>query len=187
MGRDKGLIELNGRALIEYVIEALSGTVASISIIANSDEYRRFGLPVLPDTNRGIGPFEAIRTALANSNTENVVLCACDMPFVTRELLQYLLENIDGNEVVVPQDESGMLEPLCAIYSRTALGPLTELIAAGRRKVSDLFARVQTRIIPFDDLRNLSGARHFFKNINTPADLESASQILRLIPGDTIE
>ena len=178
MGRDKGLIELDGRSLIEHVIGAFSGIVTDLSIIANSSEYDRFGLPVFGDMNRGVGPLEAIRTALANSATRCVLLSACDTPFVTRELFEFLLRQIGEYNVVVPRDQQGMLEPLCAVYSREVFGPVSELIASGRRKVSDLFERVPTRTISFEEFSHLSGAANFFKNINTPDDLESAAGIL---------
>ena len=181
MGRDKGLLELDGVTLIEHVIAALSKAVPSVSILANGSEYLRFGLPVIADTHREVGPLEAIRTALASSGTPLVILCACDTPFVTAELFEFLRERSAGFDAAVPLDEKGMLEPLCAVYSQEALDPVTGLILNGRRKVSELLDRLRTRTIPFGELRHLPGAENFFRNINTPEEyawaLENLSRL----------
>src|SRR5438046_2516502 len=96
MGTDKAWLELGGRAMIEQVIAALAPVTGSVAIIANSAEYARLGLPVFADAQSGIGPLEAIRTALANSATSRVLLVGCDLPFVTEDLFRFLL-NISGD------------------------------------------------------------------------------------------
>jgi molybdopterin-guanine dinucleotide biosynthesis protein A len=52
---------------------------------------------------------------------------------------------------------------------------VTELIRSGERKVSRLFDRVRTRLIPFEDLSQLAGAERFFINVNTPEDYARAN------------
>jgi molybdopterin-guanine dinucleotide biosynthesis protein A len=194
MGRDKALLEIGSYAMIEYVIDALQPVTSNIAIIANSDEYKRFGFPVFADTNTGIGPLEAIRTALANSSTPLVVLAGCDMPFVTTELFSLLLnianerapetapsnllpadagfETSDFPFAVVPLNEVGKPEPLCAIYSTKALQTVTNLISDGVRKVSFLFEQIPSRFVKFEEIRHLQNSALFFENINTPQDFE---------------
>ena len=170
MGKDKAWLELDGRAMIEYVIAALAPVTTKVAIIANSLEYERLGLPVFADSQTGIGPLEAIRTALSNALTRRVVLVGCDLPFVTADLFKRLL-NIPGDHAAtVPVDSDGKLEPLCAIYRPEALPVVTDLIKLGERKVSLLFDRVPTRLVPFDELHDLEGSELFFENINTPED-----------------
>ena len=168
MGRDKAWLEIEGRAMIECVIASLAPVVRDVAIIANSDQYTRLGLPVFSDAETGIGPLEAIRTALKNSDAPRVVLVACDLPFVTTELFEYLLGVADEETSVVPLDDEGRVEPLCAVYSKTALDELERLIESGERKVSKLYDRVQVRFVPFEEIRNLEGASRFFENVNTP-------------------
>ena len=68
MGRDKAWLEIDGLSMIERVIAALAPVTTSVAIIANSDDYNRLGLPVFGDTNKGIGPLEAIRVALETAS-----------------------------------------------------------------------------------------------------------------------
>ena len=174
MGTDKAWLEIGGRPMIKRVVEELLQVTPAVSIIANDPEYDLIGLPMLPDLNPGIGPLEAIRVALAASLAPCVLLVACDLPFVTAEFLEFLLDRVESHQAVVPLNSDGGLEPLCAIYSTEALEPVTELIRNGERKVSRLLDRVRTRLIPFEDLGQLAGAERFFINVNTPEDYSRA-------------
>src|SRR6185369_3296222 len=91
MGRDKAWLELGGTTLIARVVAALRPVTEQVTIIANRPEYARLNLPVVADRQPGIGPLEAIRTALASSRQPRVVLAGCDLPFVTPQLFAFLL------------------------------------------------------------------------------------------------
>lgn len=170
MGTDKAWLELDGRAIIEHVIAALVPVTTSVAIIANSADYARLGFPVFADRETGIGPLEAVRTALASANSSRIVLVGCDLPFVTAELFRFLLSIPGNHNAVVPVGADRKLEPLCAIYRPEALHVVTDLIARGERKISILFDRLSTRIVAFDELRHLEGSELFFENVNTPED-----------------
>ena len=170
MGTDKAWLEIGGQSMIERVIAALTPVTAGVSIIANDPEYVRLGLPVFADTHEGVGPLEAIRTALANTTLPRAFLVGCDLPFVTPELFMYLLSVLDNNQVVVPVGPDGKLETLCAIYCKEMLPIVSELITGGERKVRRLFDRVATCFVEFEELRHLTGSELFFENINSPAD-----------------
>lgn len=178
MGRDKAWLEIDGQTMIERVIAALSPVTTSVSVIANRREYERLGLPVFADENVGIGPLEAIRVALANTNAPRVVLAGCDMPFVTPELFRFLLGLSATHQAVVPVGADDRLEPLCAVYASEALAAVAELIASGARKVSLLFERISTRYVRVDELRHLRGADRFFENVNTVQEYTRAVERL---------
>ena len=177
MGQDKAWLQLGGRAMIEHVIAALA-PVTGVTIIANSPEYLRLGLPVVADDNSGVGPLEAIRTAMSHATTSRVILVGCDLPFVTSELFKRLLSIAGSDSATVPIGADGNLEPLCAIYRREALPVVTKLISEGKRKVSLLFDRVPTRFVGFDELLDLENSELFFENVNTPDDYDRAAQKL---------
>jgi molybdenum cofactor guanylyltransferase len=176
MGRDKAWLDLGGRAMIERVIDALSAATSLVAIIANDPEYTRLGIPVFADTFKNIGPLEAIRTALANSPAPLVALVGCDLPFVTSELLEFLLGLACDYTAVVPVSEAGRPEPLCAIYSTQALRQVSKLIETGERKVSRLFDLVPTRRVGPSEIGHLAGSELFFENVNTPQEYERARE-----------
>lgn len=164
--------------MIERVIDALGAVSESVSIIARGDEYLRLGLPVIEDMNYGIGPIEAIRTALANSASPHVVLVGCDLPFVSADLLALLIDLREGYQAVVPVGRDLELEPLCAVYSTDALAAVEEMVGRGDRKVRLLFERVRTRFVRFEEIEHLAGSALFFENINTPEEYRRAAGIV---------
>jgi molybdenum cofactor guanylyltransferase len=178
MGRDKAWLELDGQAMIERVIAALKPVTTSVAVIANSPEYEQLGLPVYSDVHAGIGPLEAIRTALANARTPRVVLVGCDLPFVTAELFSFLLNLKGDHQAIVPVGADERLEPLCAVYSTGALEPVTRLIESGGRKVSLLFGQIRTRLVTFTEIGHLPGAESFFENVNTQEEYLRAVEVL---------
>jgi len=177
MGRDKAWLRLGDSTMIERVIAALKPVTQSLAIIANSQEYEALGLPVFRDTYIGIGPLEAIRTALANSPTRYILLAGCDLPFVTQELFSLLFGAAGDYQAVVPVGPDRRLEPLCAVYTTDALPDLVKLIESGERKVSRLFDRIPTRIVDFQELSHLKGSSLFFENINTPEEFDRAIKL----------
>jgi molybdenum cofactor guanylyltransferase len=170
MGKDKAWLELAGRPMIEHVIAALQPVTTSVSIVANDLAYAKLGLPVFADSQAGIGPLEAIRTSLRNSNAPRALLVGCDLPFVSSELFKFILGIGGDYDAVVPINADEKLEPLCAIYCARALGVVDALIRSGERKVSSLFDRVPTRFVRFDEFQHLAGSEFFFNNVNTPRD-----------------
>jgi molybdenum cofactor guanylyltransferase len=189
MGKDKAWLELAGRPMIEHVIAALEPATTDISIIANDPEYARLGYPVYSDSQPGIGPLEAIRTTLRNSNSPRALLVGCDLPFVSSELFRCLLSIGGDHDAVVPMSADQRLEPLCAIYCRRVLAVVDALIARGERKVSPLFDLVATRLVRFDELRHLAGSEVFFDNVNSPEDyaraIDTISKSLRVWKNQT--
>lgn len=165
--------------MIEHVIAAITPLTEKVAIIANNPDYERLGFPVFADSYNDIGPLEAIRTALSNIMTPRAILVGCDLPFVTADLFKLLLSIAGDNYATVPIDAEGRLEPLCAIYRPEALPAVTGLINQGTRKVSLLFDLVPTRLVAFEELRNLKGSEVFFENINTPEDYGRARDRLR--------
>jgi len=178
MGRDKAWLELAGKPIIEHVIDALTAVTARIAILANDAEYKKLGFPVFKDSQLGVGPLEAIRTALSNSSTPRILLVGCDLPFVTSELFKFLLNEGQHFDVVVPMSADQMLEPLCAVYSTRILATVEQLISEGERKISTLFDRVATRFVTFDELNHLAGSATFFVNINMPEDYNRAISLI---------
>lgn len=178
MGRDKAWLELGGSTMIERIIVELKKVTPTVAVIASSREYARLGVPVYADTNIGVGPLEAIRTALANAHAERVILVGCDLPFVTAALFSSFLDRAEGYGAVIPLGPDGKLEPLCGVYATNTIDYVTDLIRTGQRKVSCLFDLVPTRIVGFDEIKHLPGSDRFFYNVNTPGDYARAVEVL---------
>ena len=174
MGIDKAWLEIEGQPLIERTLASVRAATTSVAIIANTEGYGSLGVPVFADTYQGVGPLEAVRVALSNTQTNRILLVACDLPFLTAELFSFLLSIPSASQAIVPLSADNQIEPLCAIYCKNSLEAVEKLIEHGHRKMARLFDLVPTRFVEFQEIRELDGAHLFFENINTPEDYDRA-------------
>lgn len=180
MGQNKALLMLSGIKLIEYSIKNLSQIVSQIGVITNNPEiYSGLNINCYPDTWLGLGPLAGIYSALEHSKYDYVLNLACDMPFVSCELLTLLIEHGQTHQISVPKDQKGQLQPLCALYHKSCQQPILELIKESQYAPRKLFDKVKTQIILFEDFAHLKNSSHFFENINTPEDFELASSYFK--------
>ena len=172
MGEDKAFARFGDGTLIEWVVRRVSGLFSYTFIVAKDVErYRPLGLPVVADALPALSPTVGVYSAVLAAPTPHTLCLGCDIPFVTPGLLLALAARADGHDAVVPR-EGGWLQPMCAVYSREALGPLQAMLDADERRIDLVYDRVDTAYVDVTDL-GLDG-RDVFLNVNTPAELEAA-------------
>ncbi len=169
MGYDKGLAEIDGRKIIERVYGVLKQVADQVIIISNNDAYHYMGLPVFGDIYKEKGPLSGIYTGLAHSGTERNLVVACDMPFVSVELLKNILDRSEDYDIVVPTVNNDM-EPLCGFYRKEINGKLKELIEQHRLPVHIAVKNFNMLEFTVTDKEMLDAG--VFTNINKPEDLE---------------
>ena len=167
MGRDKALLELGGQTFVSRLAQELSVCDEVFVSGPSGRDYSGYGLKVVEDEHQGIGPMEGIRQSLRHAASDHVFICACDMPFVRREMIQYLAGFISPDHDACVFRSEGRVHPLCGIYSRTALPVAEEMIAEGKYRMMELLSRVRTRYV---DLSGSGLAGEALANINTPED-----------------
>ena len=164
MGVDKSLLPLNNKPMVEAIYEQLQGSFSQVLISSNEKEKLAFlGLRVVPDRHIGQGPLMGIASALEVSANELNFVIACDIPYVDLRCVREMLKEAHGVDIVVPTVGQGQYEPLFAIYRKSSLKAINELLSAGRRKISDVFGRCKVKYINLDLPGN-------FANINTMAE-----------------
>jgi molybdopterin-guanine dinucleotide biosynthesis protein A len=176
MGRNKALMELEGRTLISRVVDRLSRLCDELIISANHvDLYSHLPARIVRDVIPGRGALSGIHAGLAAMRNERAVVVACDMPFLSLSLLRYMTVVAEGCDVVVPRLDR-YYEPLHAVYGVGCIGPIEQLVAEGPQRVVALYERVGTCEITRHDVR-LYGAEHSFFNVNTPQDWAEAQRL----------
>jgi molybdopterin-guanine dinucleotide biosynthesis protein A len=133
------------------------------------------GLRVIGDDFPGAGPLGGIATALRVSSAEWSLVVACDLPYLTREWLEFLIGRAlrSDADAVVPMNERGA-EPLCAMYRKRAEGSIRAALDRGTRKVTDGLAGVRIEFIEPAEWKGFDSDGLLFKNMNSPADYEEA-------------
>ena len=121
MGLNKSLLKINNSSFIDRTIILLENIFDDIIIVSNSPEdYTALGLQIFQDVYPGFGPLAGIHSGLMNSNSEKVFVVSNDLPFLNRELLEYLLTIKTENPIVVPK-EAGHTHHLSGIYSKSCI------------------------------------------------------------------
>lgn len=179
MGIDKGLLPLADRPLIEHILIRVKDLGDEILITTNQpQDYSFLGVRIVSDPVPGAGILTGLHTALSAAQGEYVLVLACDMPFVNRPLLEYMINLTPRTDVIVPH-HSGNYEPLHAVYNKRNCLPAVEAaLEAGKNRVISFFPSVQVTIVDETDLSRLDPQGLSFFNINTPEDLNHAMRIL---------
>lgn len=170
-GVDKGLQSLNGRPMVQWVLDRLKPQVGTVLISANRhlSGYAQFGCPVLPDLIPGFaGPLAGLHTALAKAVTPLVASAPCDSPFLPTDLVARLRTALEAQNADLAVARSGdRVHRAFCLLRRERLPGLEAFLAAGGRKVGLWHAALKVVEVPF---ATEAGA---FDNINTPDELRS--------------
>lgn len=187
MGRNKAFMMLDGTPLIARVAAPLcevmqrSRGIGELLLITNTPaEYAVRELPqaswrVHTDVVPGAGPLGGIYTALLYAKFSAVLVVACDLPFITVELVEYLCGSSGGSAIIALASEKGV-EPLCAVYSKACLPVIEKEILSNRFKAADLFSLLDARVVRID--ASLPFYRpNLLMNVNTPEEFAAASSV----------
>ena len=181
-GRDKAVEPLGGEALITRVIERL-GQISEQTIVVVNDEERASNLPlpesakVAVDVYPDSGSLGGIFTGLSAADADWAVVVACDMPFISVGLFNYMLSLRDGYDAVVPR-LVGRPEPTHSAYSKICLPHMESRLQARDLKIAGFFDAVQVRFVPEEDVTRLDPDHLSFFNVNTQEDLERATDVV---------
>jgi molybdopterin-guanine dinucleotide biosynthesis protein A len=179
MGVDKGLLEIEGLAVIVRTARVVQAVAGSACVVGGVETYRGLELRAIADNWPGAGPLGGIATALRASEAEWNLVVACDLPYLTRPWLEFLVQRARGSaaDAVVPMNERGA-EPLCAMYRARCEGAIRGALEAGTRKVTEGLARVRVEYLEPAEWKSFDSEGLLFKNMNTPADYEEAKMRL---------
>ena len=167
-GTEKGLAMYGGKALVSYSIEALQPLCGEILLSANNEleSYGEFGLKIIQDEMKGIGPMGGLLACLKQSKTRYNLVLSCDIPFVETELLSYMLSQIENSQVVLPVHGEGLIEPLCGFYNTNVISLLEESAHSGNYKLLDFINKIKLQRVLINTSLPFYNEQLFF-NVNT--------------------
>lgn len=175
MGRDKALLELGGRRLIDRLAEGLQQIFREVIIVANTPGlYDDLGVRVAPDLIPNKGALGGIYTAAAIASHPWAFVMACDMPFFNPGLIRYLATLTEDWDAVVPYTDDW--EPLYALYAKTCLPMMERQIHSHNLKVSLFFPSIRVRRVGREELEPHDPQGLSLFNVNTPQEFAQAEQ-----------
>ena len=167
MGTDKGFLKLNGVSFMEYSITAMKPLVSEIIIVSNNPDYDIFNVKRVEDVIKEAGPLAGIYTGLKTSKTEFNLVLSCDVPLITKEILEMLIEAQDRQSDIIQIVSQGKSMPLIALYKKCCETQFYQLLKNDERRLHVAVNQCKVKNITLSSQTEL-----FTKNINTPEDLK---------------
>ena len=178
IGGDKADTQLCGVRLIDHVIERAKFWDLPIFIqVRSPDQVSTPDYPQVLDKPAIEGPLSGIIAGLEYAQKKDythILTVACDMPFLPKDLLDWLLPAAIGADKIAVAQSDGQIHPICAVWPVKALPTLKDCSANGQislKGASRVYGReaLDWPVTLYDP----------FFNINTAADLERAQSILQ--------
>ena len=183
-GSPKALAVLGGERLVDRVARALAAAADQVVVIANDPSLAtQIGLPWRPDELRDIGSLAGVHAALrwaAELHCGGVLATAADLPLLSAALLRRLRAlAADGWDAVLPESTGPRgVEPLCAYYSTSCIGPIERAAARGDARMIGFHADVRVYRLPLAQVRDFGEPERLFANLNTPADRVALERVI---------
>ena len=181
LGKEKSLVEFDGRPLIQWSVEKLALLVEDVVVVARGPEQARQLEDLIPyasitcDSISGYGPVAGLAAGIEKARNEYVLAIGCDLPFLNVDVVNLLFERAQGWDAAVPIRENGMMEPLHSVYKRDALlCACQKAIERGERRIRVPLSMLRVKCVAVELLKNLDPELLTFFNLNTRDDLDLA-------------
>lgn len=164
-GSDKALARYRGRALLLRVLDSL--TEASERFVVSNRPRPLAGVPTRPDLLTTGGALAGLHSALIHAKHPWVAVAACDLPNLNPAFWRLLWGYRHGRQAVVVRHEDSRLEPLAALYHRSALPAVMSGLQSGKYALHSLIDSLETYFVPAQQVPS----EETLQNINHPEDL----------------
>ncbi|MBI4264544.1 MAG: molybdenum cofactor guanylyltransferase [Acidobacteria bacterium] len=176
-GLDKSALRVGARSIFERQLSLLRGLTPHLLIVGGPEAREQAaGVPVVADRIAGAGSLGGLYTALMDAPTDQVLVVACDMPFLDAPFLAHLAARGTDVDAAMPRDDRGR-HPFCASYSRRIAGHLRACIERGDLRVGAALAAVEVRELGPGELAPFDPDGLLLLNVNTQDDYERACRL----------
>ena len=178
MGAPKATLPFGPETMLQRVVRLL-GTVVEPSVVVAARDQE---LPELPpavsitrDEQDARGPLEGLRAGMKAlpAAADAAYVTSCDVPLLVPAFVQRMIELLGEHDIAVMEID-GFTHPLSAVYRRTTLAHIEELLAHDRLRPAFLFDAVRTRRVRTDEMRVADPELHTLRNLNTREDYLAA-------------
>jgi molybdopterin-guanine dinucleotide biosynthesis protein A len=180
LGRSKALQLIEGKSLIQWVVDRLAILSTEIIIVTAHGQAipcsSAARIKTVADIYPEKGPLVGIYSGLIASSSSRAIAVGCDTPFLSAGLLEYMAQMCSTFDVVIPRIKNE-LEPLCAVYSKNCLDPIQNLLEQNERQIRKLFSMVTVKYVEEDEINRFDPKHLSFFNINNQDDLERARKL----------
>ena len=135
MGSDKALLKLNNSTFIETIITTIQPFVDELIIISDNPEHDKFNIRREEDFIKNAGPLAGLLTGLYRAKHENVIALSCDIPMISKKVIETLITQADDAFEVNQIESEGKTMPLIAVYKKSCWYPIYRLLQNDERRL----------------------------------------------------
>lgn len=177
MGKDKALLDLNGKSFIQHIAEELQKVFTKVIIVSDhSKPYKFLDLPMYEDIFKGCGPLAGIHSAFIHSNSDRIFVVSTDMPLINTSTIQHLLDCSSIGDVIIYSIRN-TIQPLFGIYNRNCFSLLENHLIRKQYSVVKFIQSIHSNIIPGSSVLRFDISQVLI-NINTTEDYNSIDRNL---------
>ena len=161
MGEDKRLINYHGISQEQYLFYLLKTYCSEVYVSINRNQNT--DLPHIFDLDLSIkSPIVGIVSAFEKNPETAWLVVACDMPFVNREAIEYLIKhrNPEKFATAFENQEEHFPEPLLTIYEPKIFKKLNDAVSQGKKSPMKVLQRLEVELLEVFD-------NEMLVNINT--------------------
>ncbi len=170
MGRDKAMLPLDDKTLLEHVIFSMQQVFPQV-IVSVRETRAGVALSQVCDEQSGSGPLAGLAAGLAKVGTPWAFLVACDMPYISAQLIKYIDKFRNDHQAVVPV-VGGYPQPLAAFYSVSCLAVIRKALAGQDKSLRGLLRQLDVCYV--DEAGMNDAALRSFVDLDTPEDYAAA-------------
>lgn len=174
MGVNKCFLKIDEKTIIERIAELMKSLFNEAVIITNeTSEYEFLKLPLYQDIYKEKGPLGGIHSGLVNSKTEKNFIISCDIPLMTKEMIEHIA-NYKTKMPIVFCKTAGYHQPLAGVYKKNVLPMIKEVLNSSKNANDNslhlFLQKVGTEIINPQNLEFYHDK--IFFNVNKPEDYQ---------------
>jgi molybdopterin-guanine dinucleotide biosynthesis protein A len=182
MGMPKLALPFGPEVMLQRIVRLLGKVCRPIVVVAAPGQElppwskaASTEIIVARDRREGRGPLEGLLAGLSAlpEDVEAAYATSCDVPFLSAAFVNRMFDLLGDHAIAVPAS-GGYHHPLSAVYRRSVIGSIEELLAADRMRPVFLFDAVATRRVEEQELTDVDPGLDTLKNLNHPADYLAA-------------
>jgi molybdenum cofactor guanylyltransferase len=178
-GTEKALLRVGGARILDRIYEIYRELFDEIILVTNSPEkFLEWDLLIVSDLFPIRSSLTGIHAGLFYMTNPFAFISACDTPFLKKEMVETVIGKIEPHiDIVMPETSAGF-EPLCAAYSKRCLDSAQHHLEQEKLKIIKTFRKSRIKTISEKVLCEIDPDLRSFFNINTPADLKLAEEMI---------
>ncbi|MFA7421592.1 MAG: molybdenum cofactor guanylyltransferase [Melioribacteraceae bacterium] len=131
MGVNKCFLKIGNETIIERTLSLMKSIFSNVIIITNTPvEYTSLNALVFKDILKELGPIGGIHSGLTNSLTEENFVISCDLPLMTKEMIEFITE-YKSDKLIRFCNAAGYNQPLAGVYKKVLIDDIEKFLNEG--------------------------------------------------------